>query len=497
VIIRHNTETICSTSSTAADHWFRVQWKARLHVLSDLLKTTAPSLSPEAHLMRRFLAWTFIALSAAEILVLILWLMHGGRTALVMLVVIPLFGLASLGYAYRLAGRNRVDAAVFVTSGLIWAVSLIAGGSRGGGLLAVAALLALAPVVVGVAYSSRIAILRIILISVAVCAAASVLNTFDDLMPTQITETSIRWVEGIVATTFVALFSFSLWHSASRLREMLARMQESNRALAESERSLERKVEERTRQLQDELQVAAQYVRSLLPPPISNDRGLSVHWVYEPSAALGGDAFTYLRLDAEHDALALLDVCGHGVGAALHGVAAIQALRSQRLPGIDLRDPERVVAAMNDAFPMEEHGDLFFSLWYGVLDRSSRTLRYVSAGHPPALLIEQDEFGAPRVQELHTGGALIGILPGVSYESAEVQLGPDCELIVFSDGAYELPQPSGAMLPWPDFVGAVASGPTGHPLRPNEILDFARKQMGRERLDDDFSVVNVSFRGAA
>src|SRR6056297_1708499 len=112
------------------------------------------------------LVWTFIALSAAEILVFILWLMYGTRTALVMLVVIPLGGLASLGYAYRLAGRNHVDAAVFVTSALIWTVSLIAGAARGGGLLAVAALLALAPVVVGVAYSSRTAILRIILISV-------------------------------------------------------------------------------------------------------------------------------------------------------------------------------------------------------------------------------------------------------------------------------------------------------------------------------------------
>ncbi len=455
------------------------------------------SLSPEAQLMRRFLVWTSIALSSAELLVFILWLLYGTRTALAMLVVIPVGGLLSLSYAYRLAGQNRVDAAVFVTSALIWTVALIAGAARGGGLLSVAALLALAPVVMGVAYSSRIAILRIILISVAVCAAASVLNTFDNLMPTQITEASIRRVEGIVATVFVALFSFSLWHTASRLRESLAQMQESNRALAESERSLERKVEERTRRLQDELQVAAQYVRSLLPPPITDDRGVSVHWIYEPSTALGGDAFTYLRLDSEHDALALLDVCGHGVGAALHGVAAIQALRSQRLPGIDLRDPARVVAAMNEAFPMEEHGDLFFSLWYGVLDRSSRTLHYVSAGHPPALLIEQDEWGTPRVQELKTDGPLIGILPGVSYQSAKVQLGSDCELIVFSDGAYELPQPSGGMLPWPDFVGAVAKGPAGHPLRPSEILDFARQKMGRQRLDDDFSVVNVSFRSAA
>ncbi|MDX1735161.1 MAG: hypothetical protein R3228_12380 [Halioglobus sp.] len=112
--------------------------------MPDTLDTTSPALSPEAHLMRRFLVWTSIALSAAELLVFILWLMYSTRTAAVMLLVIPLGGLVTLGYAYRLAGQNRVDAAVFVTSALIWTVSLIAGAARGGGLLAVAALLALA-----------------------------------------------------------------------------------------------------------------------------------------------------------------------------------------------------------------------------------------------------------------------------------------------------------------------------------------------------------------
>ena len=75
------------------------------------------------------------------------------------------------------------------------------------------------------------------------------LATYEDLLPTKLTEVVARRVEGAVATSLVALISFSLWHSATRLRRMLAETREANRALKESERNLERKVEERTAEL--------------------------------------------------------------------------------------------------------------------------------------------------------------------------------------------------------------------------------------------------------
>jgi hypothetical protein len=161
--------------------------------------------------------------------------------------------LPLLGYAHRLAGRNRVDAALLVCSCVIWAFAPIAVATRGGTFLATGALFALWPVVLGVAYSSRGALLRIILISTAVCAFAAVINTYDDLLANRgvMPEIAARRIAGMIATTYVALISLSLWHSGSRLRQMLAETREANRALAESERNLERKVEERTAELSD------------------------------------------------------------------------------------------------------------------------------------------------------------------------------------------------------------------------------------------------------
>jgi signal transduction histidine kinase/CheY-like chemotaxis protein len=201
--------------------------------------------------MQQFLFWAIGYVVGMGLMVLGLWLLLRTPISLVMFGVVVFVLLPSFGYAYRLAGRNRVDHALLLVSSMIWAVALVPASVRGGDLLGVAALMALLPVVLAVAYSSRRTLLQIIVISVVVCAAASVLATFDSLLPTRLSEAAARRVEGAVVTGIVALISFSLWHSASRLRAMLARTQEANRALAESERDLERKVEERTAELSD------------------------------------------------------------------------------------------------------------------------------------------------------------------------------------------------------------------------------------------------------
>jgi sigma-B regulation protein RsbU (phosphoserine phosphatase) len=93
-----------------------------------------------------------------------------------------------------------------------------------------------------------------------------------------------------------------------------------------------------------------------------------------PSTQLGGDAFGYRWLDQDHLALYLPDVCGHGVGAALLSVSVLNILRSERKCAADLRDPGVVLEMLNDAFPMERHNGQYFTIWYGVHDRRTRTL---------------------------------------------------------------------------------------------------------------------------
>ena len=134
------------------------------------------------------------------------------------------------------------------------------------------------------------------------------------------------------------------------------------------------------------------------PQSLGGDSGrLAVH-------PLGGTRWRRLRLPrsrCRHFAVYLLDVCGHGVGAALLSVSALNAIRSEALPQTDFHRPGGVLAALNKAFPMERQNDMFFTAWYGVFHRPSRRLRWAGGGHPPALLLP----GARRAAAARVGGA--------------------------------------------------------------------------------------------
>jgi sigma-B regulation protein RsbU (phosphoserine phosphatase) len=153
--------------------------------------------------------------------------------------------------------------------------------------------------------------------------------------------------------------------------------------------------------LNEELVEAADYVKNMLPEPI-NEGLVKTDWRFIPSTSLGGDAFGYHWIDGDHFAIYLLDVSGHGVGAALLSVSVMNALRSQTLPQTDFKDSKQVLESLNIAFPSEENNDMFFTIWYGVYNKRTRELRYASGGHPPALLLSDKIAGKSEATLLRT-----------------------------------------------------------------------------------------------
>jgi hypothetical protein len=127
-----------------------------------------------------------------------------------------------------------------------------------------------------------------------------------------------------------------------------------------------RKEVEALRELDTDLEKAGRYVRALLPDPIA-EGAVRTDWVLQPCARLGGDAFGYHFIDARTFAIYLLDVTGHGTDAAMHAVSVINVLRQRAIPGVDVRDPGKMAAHLNEMFQMESHGNMLLSAWYGVL----------------------------------------------------------------------------------------------------------------------------------
>src|SRR3954466_4260733 len=242
--------------------------------------------------------------------------------------------------------------------------------------------------------------------------------------------------------------------------------------------------------LANEVSQAARYVRSLLPEKRTKGE-IRADWRFIPSTDLGGDSFGYDWLDDDHFAFYLLDVSGHGVGPALLSVSALNALRSQSLPQTDFRQPGQVLAALNRAFQMDQQNGLYFTIWYGIYRKSTRTITYSGGGHPPALLLTGPSAEQATLKVLASQGPMIGADLDIEYAAVTCP-GEDFGLLyVFSDGVYEIQQTDGPMWPFHaflDFMGHAAE--PGEPASPmDRLIQQTVRLGGTEEYQDDFSIV--------
>ena len=220
---------------------------------------------------------------------------------------------------------------------------------------------------------------------------------------------------------------------------------------------------------------------------------MQTDWRYIPSTSLGGDAFGYHMVDEDHFALYLIDVSGHGVGAALLSVSVMNVLRSQSLPETDFKDPESVLNSLNIAFPGEENNDMFFTIWYGVYNQNSRELIYASGGHPPALLFNSSESAVSPITLLRTPNYVIGGMPDASYEKNRLILGEKTKLYVFSDGVYEVEKSDGSMWQFKEFADFMTTVRTDGRADLDRLYQHALNLGNIDKFEDDFTIVEVAF----
>ena len=242
------------------------------------------------------------------------------------------------------------------------------------------------------------------------------------------------------------------------------------------------------KRLAAELADAAKYVQSLLPAPLEGE--VRAQWRFQPSAELGGDIFGYHWINPDRLAIYLIDVSGHGVGAALLSVSVFNVLRTQSLQGTDFSDPAAVLQQLNRVFPMERQNNLLFTIWYGVFDRGNRRLTYSSGGHPPAVLTGD---GSTLVQQLSTGGRLLGCDPEAAFRNESCEVKPGSRLYVFSDGAYEISRPGAGTAQLGDLLEQFSRPVPPGQSKLDELLKWAEATGGKSTFEDDVSIVEVEL----
>lgn len=194
-----------------------------------------------------------------------------------------------------------------------------------------------------------------------------------------------------------------------------------------------------------DLSAAARIQHSLLPAGNTSTQDVDVAWRYIPCDELAGDFLNFFPLDDRYMALYVVDVSGHGVPSALLSVAVARSLtrqvtttsilaRTDEEGTVSVTPPASVANELNRRFPMEEQGDLYFTMFYGVLDMLTGDLRYVSAGHVPPVVLPIDG-GDPFM--LPAEGFAIGWLDEIESEEEHTALNTGDRLFLFSDGVPE------------------------------------------------------------
>jgi sigma-B regulation protein RsbU (phosphoserine phosphatase) len=281
---------------------------------------------------------------------------------------------------------------------------------------------------------------------------------------------------------------------SQREARLIAKLEAAHAELTAAHRELAESREELLRthnRLQRELHDAERYVRAILPAPIVEP--FAVDWRYVPCTELGGDSLGYHWIDAEHFALYLLDVRGHGVGAALLSVAVADTLRSGALRNTDFRLPEEVLESLNQIYQMEQQNELYFTIWYGVYHHPTGRLRYASAGHPAPILVSGQSRERGTASHLPAQGLPLGMLPNARYQAEEYTLVAPSRLFLFSDGVYEISRPDGSMLEVAAFEDALARAAPNGTSALDDLLHFAWDVRGSKALEDDFSIIEMTI----
>jgi phosphoserine phosphatase RsbU/P len=186
--------------------------------------------------------------------------------------------------------------------------------------------------------------------------------------------------------------------------------------------------------LEEDLEVARSIQRRFLPQQSPSVPGLEVAGVSVPSQEVGGDLFHYAELPGGRLVVALGDVSGKSVPAALIMSNVMSALRAETQHEQEI---EKSLGRINRLMVDQVETGRFVTLFYGIVDPQASLLHYTSAGHNPVLHVS----ASGEVSWLREGGVPLGVAESPEYPSARVPMEPGDLLVAYSDGVTEAEGP--------------------------------------------------------
>src|SRR5579885_746812 len=187
--------------------------------------------------------------------------------------------------------------------------------------------------------------------------------------------------------------------------------------------------------LNREIEIAREVQERLFPQRLPVIAGIDCFGACRPALGVGGDYYDFLTLPNGDLGIAIGDVSGKGIAAALLMASLQASLRGQVLAGHT--DLAQLITNVNQLIYETTTPERYVTFFYGQYHRESRTFQYVNAGHNPPLVLRQSQDGKIHVIRLETGGPVIGAFRDVPYQQGSLTLEPGDIFVGFTDGVSE------------------------------------------------------------
>jgi sigma-B regulation protein RsbU (phosphoserine phosphatase) len=275
-------------------------------------------------------------------------------------------------------------------------------------------------------------------------------------------------------------------------REMLFLAAAQLALIIENEKMLDRAVAEE--RLRRELALAAEVQRRLLPDRAPTVPGLELAGVCLPARGVGGDYYDFVELGGARTGVAIADVSGKGISAALV-MSSVQAyLRGQTLVEGASGGLGDLVARVNRLLHRSTGVSTYVTFFYAEYDAATGHLAYVNAGHNPPIILR----GGRESERLMCGGPVVGVFESIGFDEGSVELGGDAILVAFTDGVTEALDRAGEEFGEERLVAAVeAAADLGAEAIRDAVLERVAAWSAGTPQHDDLTLVIAKVRTEA
>ena len=235
--------------------------------------------------------------------------------------------------------------------------------------------------------------------------------------------------------------------------------------------------------LNRELEIAREVQERLFPQKLPTISGLDYCGACRPALGVGGDYYDFLLLPGDIFGIAIGDVSGKGIAAALLMASLQASLRGQAIAGAS--DLAELMGNVNRLVYDASAENRYATFFYAQYDARTRVLTYVNAGHNPPIILHKtgDEW---QLNRLEVGGAVVGLLRNFPYSQAQVTMQPGDLLVAFTDGISEAMNPDDEEWGEENLIEAVKScdGMTASDMLPRLVEAADSFAAGAKQHDD-------------